>query len=348
MGDWRETVLGEMLTQRKEQIIIQPESQYSLVTISNKGEVRLREKKKGDLIDAKKGYVTKAGDFIYSRLAVHTGAFGLVPLELNNALITGEMPSFEIDEKQIHPKVLIELIGLPDFQWKLKQLAKGIGRVRVKESMMLALTVTVPRLSIQQRQNKKIEQVKNNKFKLTSEISCQKSLLKKLRQQILQEAIEGKLTANWRKQNPDVEPAGALLERIQAEKAQLIKDKKIKKQKPLPPIDEEEKLFELPEGWAWCRLQDITNLITDGKHGDCNNQKSSGYYFLSAKDIQNGKLLYRDARQIVPHEFQEVHNRTNLEAGDICMVNTGATVGKLALAPDNPLTAKTTFQKALP
>ena len=91
----------------------------------------------------------------------------------------------------------------------------------------------------------------------------------------------------------------------------------------------------------------ITFLITDGKHGDCNNLENSGYYFLSAKDIQNEQLSYALARQIEPSEFKEVHQRTNLEAGDICLVNTGATVGKLALVSDNPLTCKSTFQKSV-
>ena len=66
---------------------------------------------------------------------------------------------------------------------------------------------------------------------IKNELTYQQTLLKKLRQQILQDAIEGKLTKDWREQNPDVEPASELLKRIQAEKEQLIKDKKIKKQK---------------------------------------------------------------------------------------------------------------------
>lgn len=195
-----------------------------------------------------------------------------------------------------------------------------------------------------------IERLKNTlvrKDLLCSQLTHQQTLLKKLRQQILQEAIQGKLTADFRAQNPDIEPAGELLARIKAEKEQLIKEKKIKKQKSLPPISEEEIPFELPEGWVWCRLQDITRLITDGKHGDCQNMFNSGYYFLSAKDIQNEELIYNNARQIVPDEFQEVHNRTDLEPGDICMVNTGATVGKTALAPDHSFTRKTTFQKSV-
>jgi len=98
VGNWQEKKLCELLVQRKEQVIIDPDFEYSLVTISKKGEVKLRERKKGTLISAQKGYITKAGDFIYSRLSVHTGAFGIVPQELDNALITNEMPCFEIDK----------------------------------------------------------------------------------------------------------------------------------------------------------------------------------------------------------------------------------------------------------
>ncbi|MFM4772012.1 restriction endonuclease subunit S [Aeromonas caviae] len=164
-----------------------------------------------------------------------------------------------------------------------------------------------------------------------------------LKQTILQLAVMGKLVP----QDPSDEPASALLERIAAEKARLVKEKKIKKEKPLPAISEDEKPFELPQGWAWCYLQEITFLITDGKHGDCNNLDNSGFYFLSAKNIQNGKLVYDNARQIVEAEFAEVHQRTDLEAGDICMVNTGATVGKMAIAQDHIYTRKTTFQKSV-
>jgi len=164
-----------------------------------------------------------------------------------------------------------------------------------------------------------------------------------LKQTVLQLAVMGKLVP----QNSNDEPAAVLLEKIAAEKEQLIKDKKIKKQKPLPAITEDEKPFKLPRGWEFCNLQDITLLITDGKHGDCGNLDNSGFYFLSAKNIQEGKLIYDNARQIIPAEFKEVHQRTNLEAGDICMVNTGATVGKMAIVEDNKFTRKTTFQKSV-
>ncbi|HAW2971223.1 TPA: restriction endonuclease subunit S [Escherichia coli] len=74
--------------------------------------------------------------------------------------------------------------------------------------------------------------------------------IKKLRELILELAVRGKLVP----QDPNDEPASKLLKRIAAEKAELVKQGKIKKQKPLPEISEEEKPFELPEGWEWTRL----------------------------------------------------------------------------------------------
>lgn len=80
--------------------------------------------------------------------------------------------------------------------------------------------------------------------------------IKKLRELILELAVRGKLVP----QDPNDEPASELLKRIAAEKAELVKQGKIKKQKPLPEISEEEKLFELPEGWEWVRFGNIYEM----------------------------------------------------------------------------------------
>jgi type I restriction enzyme S subunit len=73
---------------------------------------------------------------------------------------------------------------------------------------------------------------------------------------ILQAAVQGKLVP----QNPNEEPASALLERIRAEKAKLIKAGKLKKEKPLPPITQDEIPYVLPDGWEWCRLGDVHSI----------------------------------------------------------------------------------------
>ena len=105
-------------------------------------------------------------------------------------------------------------------------------------------------------------------LELEKENANQNSYLKQLRQSILQEAIEGKLTAEWRKQNPvrkgDPADAVALLEKIKQEKKKLIAEGKIKNEKPLAPVKSEEVPFELPEGWVWCRLGEIASIVRGG------------------------------------------------------------------------------------
>lgn len=86
--------------------------------------------------------------------------------------------------------------------------------------------------------------------------------IKKLRASVLQLAVQGKLTKKWRQENTVEETARELLEKIKAEKAQLIKEKKIKKEKPLPPFAQKEIPFEVPESWVWCRINNITIVGT--------------------------------------------------------------------------------------
>ena len=85
--------------------------------------------------------------------------------------------------------------------------------------------------------------------------------IQKLRELILELAVRGRLVP----QDPNDEPASVLLEKIAEEKARLVKEGKIKKQKKLPEIAEEEMPFELPKGWIWTRLQDVAEYIQRGK-----------------------------------------------------------------------------------
>ncbi|MDA8686124.1 restriction endonuclease subunit S [Robiginitalea sp.] len=91
---------------------------------------------------------------------------------------------------------------------------------------------------------------------LSTELTHQLDLVKQLRQAFLREAMQGKLVP----QDPKDEPASVLLEKIKAEKERLVKEKKIKKQKPLPPITLDEIPFEIPENWVWCRLGEISQI----------------------------------------------------------------------------------------
>jgi len=101
-----------------------------------------------------------------------------------------------------------------------------------------------------------------------------------LREKILDLAMRGKLVP----QDPNDEPASVLLEKIKAEKEQLIKEKKIKKSKPLAPITDDEKPFDIPESWEWVRLGDLFD-ITSSKRVMKSEWKDTGIPFYRAREI---------------------------------------------------------------
>ena len=94
--------------------------------------------------------------------------------------------------------------------------------------------------------------------------------IEQLKQTVLQLAVMGRLVP----QDDSDEPASVLLDKIAAEKARLVKEKKIKKQRPLPAIADEEKLFPLPKGWEWCRVEDISLHSEAGWSPKCEDTPS--------------------------------------------------------------------------
>ena len=122
--------------------------------------------------------------------------------------------------------------------------------------------------------------------------------VEKLRGLILDLAVRGKLVP----QDPSDEPASVLLERIKEEKARLVKEKKIKKSKPLPPITDDEIPFQVPEGWSWCRLSDVGSIIGGGtpKSGEPDFWSDNGIPWVTPADMKykKGKYIERGRRDI--------------------------------------------------
>ena len=93
-------------------------------------------------------------------------------------------------------------------------------------------------------------------------------------------------------------------------------------------------------------LKDVCRKITDGKHGGCEQEADSGYYYVGAREIYDGEIHYDTAPQITKTDFEKDYRRCNLEQGDFVLVNTGATIGKSAIAK-HPLTECTLLQKSV-
>lgn len=144
--------------------------------------------------------------------------------------------------------------------------------------------------------------------------------VKELKQTILQLAVQGKLVS----QDPNDEPASVLLEKIRVEKERLVKEGKIKKQKPLEPIKESEIPFELPEGWEWCRLDDLCTHITDGTH-HTPTYIEKGIPFLSVKNLSSGFMDFSDTRFISEEEHSELIKRCNPKKNDVLLTKVGTT-----------------------
>ena len=172
-----------------------------------------------------------------------------------------------------------------------------------------------------------------------SSFFTEKANIKKLRETILQLAVQGILTANWRRSHPELvsgsNHASELLKRIQAEKAQLIKEKKIKKEKPLPPISKEEIPYELPEGWVWCRLNQLTKVITKGSSPKWQGvqyveEDEGGILFVTSENVGSYNLLWKK-KKYVEAKFNEIEPRSILKRNDLLMNIVGGSIGRTAI-----------------
>ncbi|HHT5258933.1 restriction endonuclease subunit S [Klebsiella michiganensis] len=151
-----------------------------------------------------------------------------------------------------------------------------------------------------------------------------------LKQTILQLAVMGKLVP----QDPSDEPASELLKRIAQEKAQLVKDGKMKKQKPLPPISCENMPFNLPENWVWCRFGNIVKSLSNGLYKSESHYSNDGIISLRMYNIQNGIIDFADVRRVKVTELEKY--KYILEEGDLLInrVNSKELVGKTAIIPE--------------
>lgn len=149
----------------------------------------------------------------------------------------------------------------------------------------------------------------------------------KLKQSVLQYAMEGKLV----KQNPSDEPASELIKKIENEKAELVKEGKIKKSKKLPAITDDEKPFDIPNSWEWVRLGDIVQA----QIGKTPQRHNSDYWaerdipWVSISDLTNGNLT-ETKEKISSKALKDVfHDR--IVAKNTLLMSFKLTIGKVAI-----------------
>ena len=213
----------------------------------------------------------------------------------------------------------------------VKSFTGTAGQQRIHKDYLATCLFPLPPLSEQRRIVAKIEELlpyidryeqawnKLEAFNKRFPGDMQKSLL--------QMAIQGKLV----EQRPEEGTGEELYQQIQAEKKRLIAEGKIKREKPLPEITEDEIPFEIPEGWKWCRLLDLCSLIGDIDHNMPKSvDKNHGVLFLSAKDLlDDGSINYTDNVKYISNEdYDRLSRKVKPQLGDIVYSRIGACLGK--------------------
>jgi type I restriction enzyme S subunit len=153
--------LGEFLTPIRENITIVDDELYNQITVSMHGRgVRLRQTVLGKAIKTKNQFKAKSSRFIYSRIDARNGAFGVVPDELDGAVVTGDFPTFDLNLEQVEPSYFEYLTKTVWFKEMCAAPSKGVtNRKRLKEGELLVLQVPLPPLSEQRRIVAKLDKV---------------------------------------------------------------------------------------------------------------------------------------------------------------------------------------------
>ena len=263
------------------------------------------------------------GDLVISGINVAKGAVAVYQGK-EPVCATIHYSSYVFDEKKVDLEYFKYFVKSPSFVSVLQQQVKGGIKTEIKPKHLLPLEITIPNLETQRQIVKQVSENFKRVEKLNEEIESQETYTKQLRQNILQEAIEGKLTVDWRKAHPVVKgnpdfDAQALFEKIQKEK------KTDRKQKNLVPITEGEMPFEISEDWKWVRLGEIINLLSgrDFEPEEYNNKNLGVPYITGASNFgDNGIIINRWTQ----------NPKCIAKKGDLLLVCKGSGYGTLAYA----------------
>ena len=336
MGEWKKVRIGEFLTERQGRY--KPDDNAiatykRLDKIDFSGTIHISEKpSKTDMI------VVQPGDLVISGINVSKGAI-TVYQGTEPVTATIHYSSYIFDDSVVDLEYFKYFVKSPTFIETLKKQAKGGIKTEIKPKVFLPLEISLPDLPTQKQIVKRISVNLKRVNELAKEIEAQKLYVKQLRQNILQDAIEGKLTADWRKEhpvqkgNPDYD-AEALFELIQKER------KVDKKRKTLPPILDAEKPFELPTGWKWVRLGEICESNLGKMLDGIKNQGISRKYLRNL----NVRWFDFDLSDLLEMKIQDEELlRCSVQKGDL-LVCEGGYPGRSAIWNEN---YNICFQKAI-
>jgi type I restriction enzyme S subunit len=265
--------------------------------------------------NVKKGFThLKEGDVVFAKITpCFQNRKSAILSELKNGYGAGttELHILRPFSKHIFTQYLLWFVKNDLFiQEGIKNFTGTVGQQRVSTVYISQYLIPIPPLPEQKRIVAKIEELLPlvEKYDESEKrlLELNKKFPNALRKAILQQAVQGKLA----EQDPNDEPASELLKKIKAEKARLIKEGKIKKEKPLLPICEEEIPFDIPDNWTWVRLSEICEVNPRNQISD-----DAEVSFIPMKCIEAGFI--NEFRQEYANWGAVKKNFTHLKEGDI-------------------------------
>lgn len=229
-----------------------------------------------------------------------------------------------VRQREITTEYLRYSLMAPYFRNLLQSNVSGVGGslTRAKPREVRNYVLPIPPLSEQSRIAAKIAQLFALLRKVESSTQQYAKLQTLLKSKVLDLAMRGKLV----KQDPHDEPASVLLEKIKAEKEKLVKEGKIKKSKPLPPITDDEKPFDIPDSWEWVRLGDIIELVS-GR--DIAKKYHLSHKIHNATPYITGASNIDDKGNITINEW--IDNPSVVVTKGTLLLSVKGTIGKIAI-----------------
>ena len=229
-------------------------------------------------------------------------------------------------------KYIMYMCASPFFQSQVKALGHGTTRFRISKTNLINIVFPYPPIEEQARIVELFESVESYLVKCEEKEKrlalLNASFPEMMKRSILQEAVQGKLVP----QDPNDEPASVLLKKIAEEKKRLIKEGKIKKQKPLPEITEDEIPFDIPESWEWCYVGDLFDhntgkaMNSSAKQG---NRKGSVRKFITTSNLYWNRFDLSTVKEMFFSDDELA--RCTVTKRDILMCEGGAYFGRTAI-----------------
>ena len=271
------------------------------------------------------------GQVLYSKLRPYLKKVLVAP---DDGICSSEMVPFA-PYGNIDPQYLVYVLTCPHVDYIINSVTYGVKMPRVGTETMTNLLIPLPPLAEQKRIVAKIEKLlpyidryekawsRLEDFNKRFPVDMQKS--------ILQIAIQGKLV----EQRPEEGTGEELYQLIQAEKQKLIKEGKIKKEKPLTEITEDEIPFDIPESWKWVRLRDMISVLGDGIHGTPAFDDAGDYYFVNGNNLVKGNIVFKaDTKKVSSSEYEK--HKKPLDENTI-LISINGTIGNYAFYAGEPI-----------